>query len=73
MDTVEELGGTYFYKGVCNISAGELFFWICLDEADAQLGVQDILALAFLIVDQYRVEQTQSVNRSLNNSVTWSR
>lgn len=25
MDTVEELNGTYFYKGVANISAGELF------------------------------------------------
>ena len=26
MDTVEELNGTYFYKGIANISAGELFF-----------------------------------------------
>ncbi len=25
MDTVEELNGTYFYKGVANISAGEFF------------------------------------------------
>jgi len=25
MDTVEELNGTYFYKGVANISAGEIF------------------------------------------------
>jgi len=25
MDTVEELNGTYFYNGVANISAGELF------------------------------------------------
>lgn len=32
MDTVEELKGTYFYKGIANISAGELFFWIILDE-----------------------------------------
>ncbi|NIF33583.1 hypothetical protein F3J29_15760 [Enterobacter sp. Cy-643] len=31
MDTVEERNGTYFYKGVSNISAGELFFWILLD------------------------------------------
>ncbi len=31
MDTVEELNGTYFYKGICNISASELFFWILLD------------------------------------------
>lgn len=26
MDTVEQLNGTYFYKGVSNVSAGELFF-----------------------------------------------
>lgn len=26
MDTVEELKGTYFYKGMFNLSAGELFF-----------------------------------------------
>ncbi len=32
MDTVEELNGTYFYKGARNISAGELFFWIFLDK-----------------------------------------
>lgn len=38
MDTVEELNGTYFYKGVCNISAGELFFWIFLDKIDEQFG-----------------------------------
>lgn len=38
MDTVEELNGTYFYKGVSNISAGELFFWILLDEVGAQMG-----------------------------------
>lgn len=25
MDTVEELNGIYFYKGVANILAGELF------------------------------------------------
>jgi len=25
MDTVEELNGTYFYKGVANILAGEFF------------------------------------------------
>ncbi len=29
MDTVEALNGTYFYKGICNISAGELFFGFC--------------------------------------------
>ena len=26
MDTIEELIGTYFYKGIYNLSAGEFFF-----------------------------------------------
>ena len=34
MDTVEELNGTYFYKGIDNISAGELFFWLFLDKTN---------------------------------------
>ncbi|MEE4481622.1 hypothetical protein V2T44_01415 [Serratia ficaria] len=31
MDTVEELGGTYFYGGLPNLSAGELYFWVIVD------------------------------------------
>lgn len=30
MDTTEQLNGTYFYKGLHNLSAGELFFWVFL-------------------------------------------
>ncbi|MDC7870190.1 hypothetical protein TH60_11840 [Pantoea ananatis] len=52
MDTTEELNGTYFYKGVSNLSAGELFFWVFLDAVDEQLGVSDIAAAAFIIVGQ---------------------
>lgn len=28
MDTVEELKGTYFFNGIINLNAGELFFYI---------------------------------------------
>ncbi|EOS94128.1 hypothetical protein LU631_09335 [Erwinia tracheiphila] len=52
MDTVEELNNTYFYKGVCNLSAGELFFWIFLDAVDEQLGVNDLVAAASIILGQ---------------------
>ena len=53
MDTVEELNGTYFYKGVCNISAGELFFWIFLDEIGDQFGgITDLGAMALIILGQ---------------------
>lgn len=48
MDTVEQLNG-YFYKGMLNLSAGELAFWITVDEAEKQLGVKDLYALASII------------------------
>jgi hypothetical protein len=51
MDTVEELNGTYFYKGVCNISSGELFFWILLDKIDEQFGgITDVIAMSSIIL-----------------------
>lgn len=31
MDTTEQLNGTYFYGGLINLTAGELFFWIMVD------------------------------------------
>ncbi|MGG4625143.1 STM2901 family protein [Serratia odorifera] len=52
MDTVEELGGTYFYKGMINLSAGELFFWIFVEETQKQLGASDVVALALIILGQ---------------------
>ncbi|MCF6692235.1 MULTISPECIES: STM2901 family protein [Raoultella] len=51
MDTVEQLNGTYFYKGIDNISAGELFFWLFLDKTNEQFGgVTDLLALSCIIL-----------------------
>lgn len=52
MDAVEELGNTYFYKGMFNLSAGELFFFIFLEEAQKQLGVNDVAVLALIILGQ---------------------
>ncbi|MRS89077.1 hypothetical protein GJV04_03355 [Enterobacteriaceae bacterium RIT714] len=53
MDTVEELNGTYFYKGINNISAGELFFWIMLDEVGEQMGgIGDLDAVALILLGQ---------------------
>ncbi|VEA73272.1 Uncharacterised protein [Serratia rubidaea] len=49
MDTVEELGGSYFFDGMIGLSASELAFWIVVDEARKQLGVSDILSLALII------------------------
>ncbi|ELQ5982787.1 STM2901 family protein [Cronobacter sakazakii] len=50
MDTTEQLGGTYFFRGLSNLTAGELFFYIFLEEAQKQLGVGDIVALALFIL-----------------------
>lgn len=45
MDSVEELNGTYFYDGSSNLSAGELFFWIMIDETLDHFGISDIAAV----------------------------
>ncbi|QKJ85412.1 hypothetical protein PMPD1_0433 [Paramixta manurensis] len=50
MDTIEELSGTYFYKGMPNLSAGELFFWIFLDKIDEQYGIHDLVAVSCIIL-----------------------
>ncbi|MEA5100991.1 MULTISPECIES: STM2901 family protein [Pantoea] len=51
MDTVEQLNGTYFYKGVSNVSAGELFFWILLEKIDEHVGgINNIVAVSSIIL-----------------------
>ncbi len=52
MDTTEELNGTYFYKGLSNLTAGELFFFVFLEEAK-QLGVDDVARIGFNTVSTY--------------------
>lgn len=52
MDTVEELNGTYFFNGLSNLSASELYFWILLDETAKQLGVDDLVTLSLIILGQ---------------------
>jgi len=39
MDTVEELGGTYFYHGNANVTPQELFWLIFAENLADQLGV----------------------------------
>lgn len=45
MDTVEQLNETYFYDGSSNLSAGELFFWVMVDETLDHFGITDIAAV----------------------------
>lgn len=52
MDTVEELNGTYFYRGFSNLSAGELLFWIFLDKASEQFGTTDFMTVGLILLGQ---------------------
>lgn len=52
MDTVEELNGTYFYRGFYNLSAGELLFWIFLDETAEQFETGDLLTVGLILLGQ---------------------
>lgn len=56
MDTTEELNGTYFYHGVENLTPQELLFWVLLDETEKQLGVQDIGAVAGIILGNNSID-----------------
>lgn len=53
MDTVEELNGTYFYNGMINLSASELFFWVLIDSVSEQMGdIGDLATVALIILGQ---------------------
>ncbi|HEN3605782.1 hypothetical protein RF656_18845 [Yersinia kristensenii] len=56
MDTVEELNGTYFFNGLNNLTAYELLFWILVDETENQLGIKDIIGVAFVILGNNSVD-----------------
>ncbi|WP_336748603.1 STM2901 family protein [Pantoea vagans] len=56
MDTTEQLNGTYFYHGVQNLTPQELLFWVLLDETEKQLGVQDIGAVAGIILGNNSID-----------------
>lgn len=56
MDTTEELNGTYFYNGVHNLTNYELLFWILVDETERQLGINDIIGVAGIILGDNSIE-----------------
>lgn len=56
MDTTEQLNGTYFYHGLQNLTPQELLFWVLLDETEKQLGVQDIGAVAGIILGNNSID-----------------
>ena len=57
MDTTEELNGTYFYGGLTNLSASELYFWIAIDvTAEHFSGAKDVLAAAAIYSGQNSIK-----------------
>jgi len=57
MDTTEQLNGTYFYGGLANLSAGELFFWIMVDvTAEHFTGAKDVIAGAAIYAGSNQIE-----------------
>lgn len=51
MDTIEELGGTYFYHGHANVTAPELFNLIFIESLSDYLGL-DTSATVMIIIGQ---------------------
>lgn len=57
MDTTEQLNGTYFYGGLTNLTAGELFFWIMVDvTAEHFTGAKDVIAAAAVYSGQNTIQ-----------------
>jgi len=56
MDTVEELNGTYFYDGMSNLTAGDLFFWIMVNETLTQLGVSDMAGVVAIYIGSNNID-----------------
>ncbi len=48
MDTFEQVSG-YYFKGMDNLSKGELAFWVTVDEVEKQFSGIDIVAFAFIL------------------------
>ena len=49
MDTTEESGGTYYYHGHVNVSAGELFDLIFIEQMADALGITTEAAVTVLV------------------------
>ncbi|WP_175885673.1 STM2901 family protein [Burkholderia sp. BCC0044] len=50
MGAVEKWNGAYHYYGMVNLTAGELFFWIMVDETMNQLGVDDAVSVGMILL-----------------------
>lgn len=61
MDTTEQLNGTYFYGGLSNLSASELFFWVMVDVTAEHFSgtkeiARDVMAAAAIYAGQNNIE-----------------
>ncbi|MBN3783385.1 hypothetical protein G3O06_38590 [Burkholderia sp. Ac-20345] len=50
MGAADKSGGVYYYYGMANLTAGELFFWIMVDETMNQLGIDDAVSVGMILL-----------------------
>lgn len=69
MDTTEELKGTYFYGGLSNLSAGELFCWVMVDvTAEHFTGAKDVAKDVMAAAAVYAGQNNIAVSGKLANA-----
>ncbi|WP_175696569.1 STM2901 family protein [Burkholderia ambifaria] len=55
MSTADVPGDVYHYYGMADLTAGELFFWIMVDETMNQLGVDDAMSVGMILLGRSNV------------------
>lgn len=66
MDTTEELNGTYFYHGLDNVTAQELFWLIFLEAFAKHEGLA--IEIAAMIILDTETEGVREVNMGYEHS-----
>ncbi|CNI53107.1 STM2901 family protein [Yersinia pekkanenii] len=68
MDTVEELGNTYYYSNMMNLPANELFYWIMLDVTVEHFTSSDVAVDVLAAAAVYSGRNNMTVSGKLANA-----
>jgi hypothetical protein len=68
MDTVEELGKTYYYNDMMNLPANELFYWIMLDATVGHFTSAAVAADVMAAAAIYSGQNNMPVSGKLANA-----
>lgn len=69
MNTLEEIGGTYFYRGHQNLTPGELLGIIFLEELCTELGIDSVTGAAILSGQPWLTTRAKPKGAQLGTSV----